>query len=53
VPKDLKLSGNEETLIATVTYDTKDLYGKIEAKREIKLKKPEEEKEDKGEKTKK
>jgi len=30
VPKDLKLSGPKETFTATVTYDTLDLYGKVE-----------------------
>jgi hypothetical protein len=34
-------------LTATVTYETKDLYGKIEAKREIKVAKSEEPKEEK------
>ena len=30
MPKDLKLSGAKETFTATVTYDTLDLYGKVE-----------------------
>jgi hypothetical protein len=49
VPKDLKLSGDEETFTATVTFDTKDLFGKFDATREIKLKKLEEKKDDKKE----
>jgi hypothetical protein len=36
----VKLSGGEETYTATVTFDTKDLYGKIESTYKIKLKKP-------------
>jgi hypothetical protein len=31
VPSDLKLSGPKETLTATVSYDTLDLYGKVDA----------------------
>jgi hypothetical protein len=31
VPKDLKVSGEKETFVATLTYDTLDLYGKMEA----------------------
>jgi hypothetical protein len=31
VPKDLKLSGPKETFTATVSYDTLDLYGKVDA----------------------
>jgi hypothetical protein len=31
VPKDLKISGEKETYVATITYDTLDLYGKMEA----------------------
>jgi hypothetical protein len=50
VPKDLKLSGNEETFTATVSYDTKDLFGKFDATCEIKLKMPEEKKDDDKEK---
>jgi hypothetical protein len=33
VPKDLKLAGNREVYLATVTYETKELYGKVEAAR--------------------
>jgi hypothetical protein len=33
VPKDLKLAGNREAFTATVTYQTKELYGKVEAAR--------------------
>ncbi|NQU23193.1 MAG: hypothetical protein HQ567_18090 [Candidatus Nealsonbacteria bacterium] len=35
VPKDLEISGEKETFTATLTCDTRDLYGKIEASREI------------------
>jgi hypothetical protein len=35
VPKDLKLDGPKETVKITVTYDTKSLFGKIVATREI------------------
>jgi hypothetical protein len=43
--------GNEETFTATVTFDTKDLFGKFDAIREIKLKNPQEKKdEDKAKK---
>jgi len=30
VPKDLKLSGKSETFTATVTFDTRDLFGAVE-----------------------
>jgi hypothetical protein len=33
VPKDLKLAGKSETFTATVTYDTLELYGKVEGSR--------------------
>jgi hypothetical protein len=36
----LQLSGDEETFKATVTFDTKDLFGKFDGTYEIKLKKP-------------
>ncbi len=36
---DIEISGDEETFMATVTYDTEELYGKVEATREIKVKK--------------
>ena len=32
MPSDLKVSGKQETFTATLTYDTLDLYGKMEAK---------------------
>jgi hypothetical protein len=35
VPKDLRLSGNQETFTIMVTYDTRDLYGTVVGKREI------------------
>ena len=51
MPSDLKLSGDEETFTATVTFDTKSLFGKFDAICEIKLKKPQEKKdEDKAKK---
>jgi len=28
---DLEISGNQETFVATLTYDSLDLYGKLEA----------------------
>ncbi len=31
MPKDLKVSGKKESFVATLTYDTLDLYGKMEA----------------------
>jgi len=31
VPKDLKVSGAKETFVATLTYQTLDLYGKMDA----------------------
>jgi len=31
VPKDLKVSGQKETFVATLTYNTLDLYGKMDA----------------------
>jgi hypothetical protein len=31
VPKDLEISGSKETFVATLTYDTLDLYGKMKA----------------------
>jgi hypothetical protein len=33
VPKDLKLPGNKQTFTITVRYDTRELYGKLEATR--------------------
>ena len=36
--KDIKLSGGKETFVATLTYNTLDLYGKMEATLPIVLK---------------
>ncbi|HUT92934.1 MAG TPA: hypothetical protein VMY37_25815 [Thermoguttaceae bacterium] len=33
MPKDIELAGDEETFTITVRYDTKELYGKVEATR--------------------
>jgi hypothetical protein len=46
VPRDLKLTGDEETFTATVTFDTKDLFGKFDATGKIKLKNPQEKKDE-------
>jgi len=35
VPKDLKLAGKQEAFTATVTYDTLELYGRVEASRQF------------------
>jgi hypothetical protein len=35
VPASLKLHGKKETFTATVTFETLDLYGKVEGSREI------------------
>ncbi len=35
VPSDFQISGNEETLTITATYDTQELYGTVKGKREI------------------
>ncbi len=35
MPKELKLSGKRETFAAKVTYETLELYGKVEATRPI------------------
>jgi hypothetical protein len=35
VPEDIKLAGKSETFTVTVSYDTLELYGKIEASRKI------------------
>jgi hypothetical protein len=35
VPKDLKLAGKSETFTITVTFETMELYGKVEASRKI------------------
>jgi hypothetical protein len=37
VPKDLKLSGEKEVFTITVTYQTHELYGKVEAWRKFVL----------------
>jgi hypothetical protein len=34
----LKLSGEQETFTISVTYDTLDLYGKVEASRTFRIK---------------
>ena len=41
MPKDLKLSGPKETFTAVITYDTLDLYGKVEITRPIVMTKAE------------
>jgi hypothetical protein len=46
VPRDLKLSGDEETLTATVTFDTKNLFGKLDATCGLKLRNPQEKKDE-------
>jgi hypothetical protein len=35
VPEDLRLSGSEETLTITATYDTQELYGKVAGSRQV------------------
>jgi hypothetical protein len=35
VPKDLRLSGDEETFTIEVTYDTQELYGTVRGQRDI------------------
>jgi hypothetical protein len=35
VPKDITLAGKSETFTITVSYDTLELYGKVEASRTI------------------
>ncbi len=35
MPKDLKLAGRQETFTATVTYDTLELYGRVEGSRQF------------------
>jgi hypothetical protein len=37
VPKDLKLAGKTETFTVTVKYDTLELYGTVEASRNVVL----------------
>ena len=37
MPKDFELSGPEETLTVRVHYDTKQLYGKLSATRDIRI----------------
>lgn len=37
---DIEISGDEETFVATVTFDTEELYGKVVATRQIKVRKP-------------
>ena len=36
---DTELSGDEETFVATVTFDTQELFGKVATTREIKVQK--------------
>jgi hypothetical protein len=40
VPEDLKLSGNEETFRITVTYETRELYGKVMGTRQLVVYRP-------------
>jgi hypothetical protein len=35
VPKDVKPAGKSETFTATAKYDTRELYGKVEASRKM------------------
>ena len=35
MPDDIKLRGGEETFVITVTFDTLELYGTVEATREV------------------
>jgi len=35
VPKDLKLAGKQERFTITASYDTLELYGKVQASRTI------------------
>jgi hypothetical protein len=35
VPKDLKLTGGQETFTIKVSYDTLELYGRVEGSREL------------------
>lgn len=35
MPKDLKLAGKQEPFTATVTWDTLELYGRVEASRQF------------------
>ncbi len=37
MPKELKVSGKEEVLTVRVTYETLELYGKVEATRQIRV----------------
>ncbi len=45
MPKDLKVTGKQETFVATITYDTLDLYGKMEATLPVVIEAVEQEKE--------
>jgi hypothetical protein len=47
VPKDLRISGDEETFTATISFDTRELFGKFDATYEIKLNSPQEKKDEK------
>jgi hypothetical protein len=35
VPKDLKFPGKKATFTVTVTYDTQELYGRVQASRMV------------------
>jgi hypothetical protein len=35
VPKDLKLTGKSEAFTVTVTYDTQELYGRVQGSRKF------------------
>ena len=35
MPKEIKLAGKQETFTVTVSYDTLELYGKVEASRQF------------------
>jgi len=39
VPNDLEITGDEEELTVTVTYETQNLYGKVTGQRKIKVRK--------------
>jgi len=37
VPKDIKLAGGQEAFTVTVSYDTRELYGKVQAERTLSI----------------
>jgi hypothetical protein len=39
VPKDIEVDGDKETFTATVTYETKELYGTVKASKKFTIKK--------------